>query len=332
MTKRISTSVVGLLILCGAASADAQDSRPDLKYGLCIHYGMPTFVKSGERDVLPDEQAWKQNGKALPAERFAPPATLDVRAWARAAKDAGMTFAVLTAKHESGFCLWDAKDYDYSISKSPYKGDIIRDFIEACKADGIAPGVHYSIPDAYNEGEARGKGAVSVPYFKVIQKHLAELHTLYPQLRVQIVDGAERLSSGQQEQLRQIVHRLNPECVIWEGGWIGSHQVLATTIWGWFWRPQYKLFPMQRIEALLDQAKANNKTFLLNVGPAPDGVIPADQLASLKAVMEVMTRQSSANKEAISVGQQLIDLKKAKDAGAITDTEYQAQKAKLLGN
>jgi len=48
--------------------------------------------------------------------------------------------------------------------------------------------------------------------------------------------------------------------------------------------------------------------------------------------MEVMTRQSSANKEAISVGQQLIDLKKAKDAGAITDTEYQAQKAKLLGN
>jgi hypothetical protein len=89
-----------------AAAADA----PELKYGLYIHYGMDTFRHAGEKG-------------RLPVERFAP-ASVNATAWAQAAKEAGMTFAVLTAKHETGFCLWDSKDYDYDIAHSPFKGDI----------------------------------------------------------------------------------------------------------------------------------------------------------------------------------------------------------------
>ena len=102
---------------------------------------MDTFRHAGEKGQLP-------------VERFAP-TSLNVKTWAHAAKEAGMTFAVLTAKHESGFCLWDSQGYDYDIAHSPFKGDIIGDFIAACKAEGILPGVHYSIPDAYNEGAVR---------------------------------------------------------------------------------------------------------------------------------------------------------------------------------
>src|SRR5271165_3443840 len=80
---------------------------PDLKYGLYIHFGIASFKRFGEQGQVP-------------ADRFNP-TLLDVKEWVRAAKQAGMTFAVLTAKHESGFCLWDSADYDYDVGSSPFK-------------------------------------------------------------------------------------------------------------------------------------------------------------------------------------------------------------------
>jgi alpha-L-fucosidase len=174
-----------------AAPADA----PELKYGLYIHYGMDTFLHAGEKG-------------RLPVERFAP-ATVNVMAWAQTAKEAGMTFAVLTVKHESGFCLWGSQGYDYDIAHSPFKGDIISDFIAACKVNGILPGVHYSIPDAYNEGAVRFRGDVLPPYFNVIKQHITELNTKYPELRLLILDVSSRLSSAQLDELRRIVKRLS---------------------------------------------------------------------------------------------------------------------------
>ena len=148
------------LLLClwfaAFAAGPLRAAEPaDLKYGLYIHFGMDTFRQPGEKGQLP-------------VERFAPP-SVNVQAWVRAAKEAGMTFAVLTAKHETGFCLWDSQDYDYDIAHSPYKGDLMADFLAACQAEGIVPGVHYSIPDALNEGSVRFQGAVPPPYFKVIK-------------------------------------------------------------------------------------------------------------------------------------------------------------------
>src|ERR1019366_9502946 len=108
-----------------AAAADA----PELKYGLYIHFGMDTFRHAGEKGHLP-------------VERFAP-VSVNVKAWVHTAKEAGMTFAILTAKHESGFCLWDSKENDYTIAHSPFKGDLLADFIAACQSEGLVPGVHY---------------------------------------------------------------------------------------------------------------------------------------------------------------------------------------------
>ena len=136
-----TTLVLLLASLLAGFTFHAAADAPNLKYGLYIHYGIASFAQAGEQGQIP-------------VERFNP-AALDVKAWAHAAKQAGATFAVLTAKHESGFCLWDSADYDYDVGSSPFKGDIIGDFIAACNAEGILPGVHYSIPDAYNEGAVR---------------------------------------------------------------------------------------------------------------------------------------------------------------------------------
>lgn len=248
---------------------------PDLKYGLYIVYGMDTFRQPGEKG-------------RLPAERFAPP-SVNVKAWAHAAKEAGMTFAVLTAKHESGFCLWGSQGYDYDIAHSPFKGDLIADFIAACKAEGVLPGAHYSIPDAYNEGAVRYKGDVPPPYFNVIKQHIAELNTKYPDLRVLLFDLSTRLSPAQFDELSRIVKRLNPQCAVWASdGLSGPHQVADTVIRGWMWSPNAKLTPALQLFNKYQRSQSDGKAFLLNIGPESSGIIPTNQLAVLVQVKSLI--------------------------------------------
>ena len=244
-------------------------------YGLYIHFGTATFANPGEKGVIP-------------ASRFAP-TTLDVRSWAGTAKEAGMTFAVLTAKHESGFCLWDSQNYSYDVGSSPFKGDIIGDFIAACKAEGIAPGVHYSIPDEFNEGAVRYKGAVSRTYFDLIKQHVTELHTLYPGLRLQIFDMSERLSQEQFDELRGMVKQLNPQCIVWgtASGQAPNHNS-DTVIQGWMWTPNARLNPAQSLVKSYQQSQKAKKAFVLNVAPDQTGRIPDDHLAVLMQVKKLM--------------------------------------------
>jgi hypothetical protein len=255
---------------------------PELKYGLYIHFGMDTFRHAGEKGQLP-------------VERFAPPG-VNVKAWARVAKEAGMTFAVLTAKHDgTGFCMWDSKDCAYDIAHSPYKGDILADYIAACKAEHLVPGFHYSIPDAYNEGSPKFKGAVMPPYFNIIKQHITELNTKYPDLRILILDVSTRLSPAQFDELSQIVERLNPPCAVWASdGVSGPHHSDGTVIPSWMWSANAKLNPAQKLLNAYQQAQAAGKAFVLNVGPDPSGNIPEDQIAVLKQLKDLIASSSPA--------------------------------------
>ena len=267
----MATSIIAVQHKHTAASKAKLTEAGSGAYGLYIHFGSATFANPGEKGTIP-------------ASRFAP-ASLNVQSWAHAAKQAGMTFAVLTAKHESGFCLWDSQNYSYDVGSSPFKGDIIGDFIAACKAEGIAPGVHYSIPDEFNEGAVRYKGAVSRTYFDLIKKHVTELHTLYPGLRLQIFDVSERLSQEQFDELREIVKDLNPQCIVWgtapgQSPNLDSDTVIST----WMWTPNARLNAAQSLSQHHQRSQAAQKAFVLNVAPDRAGEIPQNQLAVLMQV------------------------------------------------
>jgi serine/threonine protein kinase len=169
-------------------------SVSSIPYGLYIHFDISTF----------GGYAGAKNLGKVPPSSFAPTA-LDVRGWARTARQAGMTFAVLTAKHEAGFCLWDSQDSDYDIGSSPVKTDILAEFIAACKAEGIVPGLHYSIPDAHNEGKLDFNGPVTPLLFSLIKKQVNELQSRYPEIRILKFDVSARLSRSQCRELCQIV-------------------------------------------------------------------------------------------------------------------------------
>jgi alpha-L-fucosidase len=108
-----------------------------LKYGMFIHFGMSTFTGD------------EYDKGMSPAEVFNP-VRLDVAQWVSVARDAGMTYAVLTAKHVAGHCLWKTAHTPYSIINSGNKTDIVEVFINECNRKGIKPGLYYCSWDNHN--------------------------------------------------------------------------------------------------------------------------------------------------------------------------------------
>ena len=114
------------------------------RFGLFIHWGLY---------ALPARHEWVKNREKLSDEHYRryfehfDPDLYDPRAWARAAKGAGMRYAVLTSKHHEGFCLWDSKLTDYKVTNTPAGRDLIRPYVEAFRAEGLKVGFYYSLID-----------------------------------------------------------------------------------------------------------------------------------------------------------------------------------------
>ena len=111
------------------------------RFGMFIHWGLYAIPARGE---------WVRSTEEIPEEDYIPffnefnPKDFDPKKWARLAKQAGMKYAVLTAKHHDGFCLWPSKYTEHSVKNSPYKGDVVREAAEACKRGGIKFGFYLS--------------------------------------------------------------------------------------------------------------------------------------------------------------------------------------------
>ena len=99
-----------------------------------LHFTVNTFT----------DREWG-DGTESPAV-FAPTA-LDCRQWAQVLKDAGFTAAILTAKHHDGFCLFDSKLTDFKSTNTPMGKDIVREFLEAFRAEGLRVGLYFSVID-----------------------------------------------------------------------------------------------------------------------------------------------------------------------------------------
>jgi hypothetical protein len=266
------------------------DGKP-LRYGLYVHFDITTFGDA------PYQGTKTPNIGSLPATRFAPTA-LDVRQWARVARQAGMSFAILTAKHESGFCLWPAKDYDYSVAQSPVKTDILADFIAACKAEGLIPGIHYSIPDARGIGQEYNRDAMPPLYYSLIKRQTKELHTKYPDIQIHLFNGVGKISREQSEELKQIILHANPRCLVMDEQDVIGWQTVNS---GYFWSPNAKLTSSQAlIDRYLDLQEAG-KPIPLNAGPDRTGRIPDDEIAVLMQLKQMLDHDPANEKSPDSI-------------------------------
>jgi len=116
------------------APTPAQAEWMTLRYGMFVHFGPWTWSGTGD-------------GK-FPAERVDAPA-LDMQAWAGLAAESGMRYAVLTAKHVDGFCLWPSPRTTYSVAATPHKRDLVAEFVAAFRAAGLKVGLYYALLDRH---------------------------------------------------------------------------------------------------------------------------------------------------------------------------------------
>ncbi|RKP54049.1 alpha-L-fucosidase [Cohnella endophytica] len=114
------------------------------RFGMFIHWGLYAIPARGE---------WVRNAERITVEDYQQyfddfnPQRYEPREWARAAKAAGMKYAVLTAKHHDGFCLFDSKLTDYKSTKTKAGRDLVSEFLEAFRAEGLKVGLYYSLID-----------------------------------------------------------------------------------------------------------------------------------------------------------------------------------------
>lgn len=116
----------------------------DARFGMFIHWGLY---------ALPARHEWVKNYERMTNDQYQKyfemfnPDLYDPKEWAKQAKAAGMKYVVLTAKHHEGFCLFDSKFTDYKSTNTPIGKDLIKDYVEAFRAEGLKVGFYYSLID-----------------------------------------------------------------------------------------------------------------------------------------------------------------------------------------
>jgi alpha-L-fucosidase len=116
----------------------------EARFGMFVHWGLY---------ALPARHEWVMNIEETTVEEYAKyfqrfdPDLYDPREWARAARQAGMKYVVLTTKHHDGFCLWDSALTDYKATNTPAGQDLVTPYVEALRAEGLKVGFYHSLID-----------------------------------------------------------------------------------------------------------------------------------------------------------------------------------------
>ncbi len=193
----------------------------DWEFGAFFHFGIRSFFP-GHRD-------W--DNKPMPAEAFNPD-QLDCGQWLRTVKEAGAAYAILVCKHHDGFANWPTRFSRYSVASAPWKdgqGDVVREFVDACRAYGLGVGLYYSPAQWGGEtsfGDAEG-------YDDYFIGQITELLTHYGKIDYLWFDGCgSEKHEFDKPRIIRAIRSLQPEILIfnmWDPDtrWIGNEDGYA---------------------------------------------------------------------------------------------------------
>ena len=234
-------SVIAALLTVGCRPAGTDIVRPnkiqqnwaDAEIGVLIHFDMQVYE--------PDYN-WRKYGSHPDPDTFNP-VDLDTDQWLEAASKLGAKYAVLVAKHGSGFSLWPTEAHDYSVKNSSWrdgKGDIVADFVASCKKYGIKPGIYANTnANGYlhtDRGIVAEGGPVSqVEYNAVVAKQLTELWSNYGDLFEIWFDGGVLTPKEGGADVLPLVKKLQPDAIAFQGPlghenlirWVGNERGTA---------------------------------------------------------------------------------------------------------
>ena len=212
------------------------------RFGMFIHFGLY---------ALPARHEWVKARECIKEEKYQKyfenfdPDLCDPREWARSARAAGMKYALLTTKHHEGFCLFDSQYTDYKITNTKYKKDLVREYADAFRAEGLRVGFYYSLIDWHHpdfpidvmhprredaDAEEQDCGRDMKKYAEYVRNQVRELLTNYGKIDIMWFDfsyeggkpakpwmqfgGGKGKDEWESEKLTELVRSLCPNIIM----------------------------------------------------------------------------------------------------------------------
>lgn len=172
----------------------------DARFGMFIHWGLY---------ALPARHEWVKNREKLTNEQYQKyfdnfnPDLYNPKEWARMAKNAGMKYVVLTAKHHEGFCLFDSKYTDYKSTNTPIGKDLIREYVDAFRAEGLKVGFYYSLIDWHH------------PDYTIDSRHPQRQETDTAYARLNKGKDMKKYQEYMKNQVRELLTNYGEISIIW---------------------------------------------------------------------------------------------------------------------
>jgi len=300
------------------------------RFGMFIHWGLYSITAGmwkGERVKGLGE--WLQAQEKIPVEKYARlaaefnPQDFDADFIVSLAANAGMRYLVVTAKHHDGFAMYDSKVDAFNIVKAtPFGRDIVAELAQACKKHGVVFGIYYSQDLDWNHPDGGGNDWDYDASEKDFERYFSgkclpqveELLTNYGPVGVMWFDMAANINADQSRRLRDLVHRLQPGCLVsgrvghgfGDYGSLGDNQLPLGTPQGDWETPAtlndswgYKSYdynwrsPQDIISSLVTTAE-KGVNYLLNIGPDASGRVPQPTVDILQSVAGWMRVNSGA--------------------------------------
>lgn len=201
-----------------------QQAWADAEIGVLIHFEMPTFDSTYN---------WRDWGTHPSVATFNPE-ELDTDQWLETARSLGAKYAILVAKHCSGFSLWPTEAHGYSVKNAPWKdgkGNVVADFIASCKKYGIKPGIYASTTaNGYfhvdNPGLVQeGAPVTQEEYNGIVAKQLTELWSNYGPLFEIWFDGGVLTPKEGGADVLSLVKELQPDAIAFQGPYGHDHLI-----------------------------------------------------------------------------------------------------------
>ena len=299
----------------------------EARFGMFVHWGQISRrglelswpLVGGAGDLLPYARPESVESYYRGALDFCPEPGGPAR-WCRLAREAGMGYVVLTTKHHEGFALWPTEHTDFSIGQTPYPGDLVGEFVEAARAEGLRVGFYYSLSDwhhpdypAFRDEDrpyfARYLGRRPEPeawdrYLSVLFGQITELLTNYGTIDMLWFDGGweRHRDEWKVNDLDALIRSLQPAIIVNDrlpgrGDYDTPEQAVPAEApdrrWEtcltmnrtWGYCPsdtEYK--SARRLVHTLCETAAKGGNLLLNVSPDGQGRLPDEQVERLQQV------------------------------------------------
>ena len=294
------------------------------KLGLFIHWGLYAMTGLQEQAIARYSMDRTEYENLMNSFN---PVKYDPEQWVIMAKNAGMKYICFTTKHHDGFCMWDTKYTDYNIMNTPYGKDVLKMLAEACEKHGMLLSLYYSNPDwhhpnGYNPKSTHQwrcvqKETVDTEAYRVyVKNQLTELLTNYGKIYTMFWDIPTQIYDPS---MNEHIRSLQPDILINDRGWDKgdfstpereyeapegtrfTRMTEACNSFGqqsWGYRAGEDFYSFRHLTTSIDRIMSMGGSYLLNVGPSPEGEITREYATRLRRIGDWYLRMEGCLEEA----------------------------------